>query len=396
MNEMLQKEEQYAGWEDLDVSFECSGVMNSTTISNSTTNQSANRSGLVQSTKSVTTVDVQTEPVKPDKLKLRVKRKICTDKIKATCANASSVCGVSVKMSQQAVKTVCKELYEHVYLSAAELANQLLWSNHHLKNDAHQRVPEIMKAMSMFCLLQELPDYKQMQASQVEQDAAVALWNKDENVKSTLNHDTTTGNTIDGEWPAIILYFSNVDEYVLRSYEDREQIAELLEETYPRLSVAPSVDKPENITPAVLWEKTDAIMTDSVSKNLKIEDLIGESLGSDHWPYHLLCKSHTVVMLDATNLKVLATTEKSVKQRELFESIDPSLRSFFPGKKTDIEAGIDTLMTLVSCDKPGISYSQAELFDLICERQDVQKRLFLYQQRRFPKLGKSAAASVEG
>ena len=42
MNEMLQKEEQYAGWEDLDVSFECSEVMNSTTISNSTTNQSAN------------------------------------------------------------------------------------------------------------------------------------------------------------------------------------------------------------------------------------------------------------------------------------------------------------------------------------------------------------------
>ena len=120
MNEMLQKEEQYARWEDLDVSFECSDVMNSTTISNSTTNQSANRSGLVQSTKSVTTVGVQTEPVKPDKPKLRVKRKICTDKIKATCANASSACGVSVKMSQQGVKTIFKELYEHVYLSAAE------------------------------------------------------------------------------------------------------------------------------------------------------------------------------------------------------------------------------------------------------------------------------------
>ena len=64
---------------------------------------------------------VQTEPVKSDKPKLRVERKICADKIKATCANVSSVCGVSVEMSQQAVKTVCKELYEHdVYLSAAE------------------------------------------------------------------------------------------------------------------------------------------------------------------------------------------------------------------------------------------------------------------------------------
>ena len=95
--------------------------MNSTTISNSTVDQSVNRLGLVRSTKSVTTVGVQMEPVKPDKPKLRVKRKTCTDKIKATCANVSSVSGVSVEMSRQAVKTVCKELCEHdVYVSAAE------------------------------------------------------------------------------------------------------------------------------------------------------------------------------------------------------------------------------------------------------------------------------------
>ena len=100
MNEMLQKEEQYARCEDLHVSFECSDIMNSSTISNATIDQSANRSGLVRSTKSVTTVGVQTEPVKPDKPKLRVKRKICADKIKATCANVSSACGVSVEMSR--------------------------------------------------------------------------------------------------------------------------------------------------------------------------------------------------------------------------------------------------------------------------------------------------------
>ena len=107
MNEMLQKKEQYARCEDLDVSFECSDVMYSTTISNSTIDQSVNRSGIVRSTKSVTTVYVQTEPVKPEKLKLRVNRKICTDKIKATCANVSSVYGVSVEMSRKMVKTLC-------------------------------------------------------------------------------------------------------------------------------------------------------------------------------------------------------------------------------------------------------------------------------------------------
>ena len=78
-------------------------------------------------------------------------------------------------------------------------------------------------------------------------------------------------------------------------------------------------------------------MTDSVSKNLKIEDLIGESLGSDHRPYHLLSKSHTVEKLYATNLEVLATIEKSVKQRELFELINPSLKSIFGGKKLSLK-----------------------------------------------------------
>ena len=71
------------------------------------------------------------------------------------------------------------------------------------------------------------------------------------------------------------------------------------------------------------------------------------------------------------------------------------MKSFFRGKNTVIETGIDALMTLVSHDKSGKSCSQAKLFDLICEREGVQKGLFLYQQRRFAKLGKSAAALVE-
>ena len=139
------------------------------------------------------------------------------------------------------------------------LENQLPWSNHHLKT--HAPPVSTRNYESQKCVLasaRTISDYKQMLASQVEQDAAVALQSKDENVKSTL-HDTTTRNTIDGEWPAIILYFSNGDEYFLRplffAYEDRKQIAELLVETYSRLSVVASVDKQENITPAVLLGK---------------------------------------------------------------------------------------------------------------------------------------------
>ena len=52
-------------------------------------------------------------------------------------------------------------------------------------------------------------------------------------------------------------------------------------------------------------------------------------------------------------------------------------------------------MALVSHAYSGKTTSQADLFDYICEREGVVKRLFLYQQRRFAKLGKAAASLVE-
>ena len=235
-----------------------------------------------------------------------------------------------------------------------------------------------------------------MQASQVERDAALALGSKSDDVKSVLHYDTTSRSKLDGDWPSIIVSFSDGRDFELRpiffAYENREQIVLLLVETYERLSVACS----ELYTPIVLWEKTVAVMTDSVNKNLKIEDGIGESLNSTHRPYHLLCKPHTVEKLDVSNIIVLLSkVEALVKQRDTLESISPRLKSFFRGKKTTVEAGIDALMTLVTHDKSGKTTSLADLFDMICEREGVTKRIFLFQQRRFAKLGKSAASLVE-
>ena len=50
-----------------------------------------------------------------------------------------------------------------------------------------------------------------------------------------------------------------------------------------------------------------------------------------------------------------------VKQQDVFEKINPSLRSFFRGKKALVEAGIEALLTLITHDKSGKSCSQADL-----------------------------------
>ena len=242
-------------------------------------------------------------------------------------------------------------------------------------------------------------DNSRSQASEREREAATVLFNNNINAKATIHFDTTGRSSIDGQWPSIILSFSDGLEYRLRplffAFEDRQQITDLFVETFFRLAMALSVYSDVNIEPLFLWEKVDAIMTDSVTKNLGTEETISNALGSTHQPYHLLCKSHTVEALDKSNLEVLAKIEKSVKQQEVFEQINPSLKSFFRGKKALVEAGIEALLSLITHDKSGKSSSQADIFDHICEREQVSKRVFLYQQGRFAKLGKAALSILQ-
>ena len=100
-----------------------SDFLNSTSIAQDCDiNQSHNRSGLTRSTKQTCDVSVQTDPVIIDKPKLRIKERVCTEDIKMTCANLSSICGLSVENSRLAVQTVCKHLYKHeFYLSKADV-----------------------------------------------------------------------------------------------------------------------------------------------------------------------------------------------------------------------------------------------------------------------------------
>ena len=115
--------------------------------------------------------------------------------------------------------------------------------------------------------------------------------------------------------------------------------------------------------------------------------------GSNHKPYHLLCRSHAVEKLDGCNLS--CTDRRICETKETLENICPKLKSFFRGKKTTVEAGINANLTLVSHDKSGKTCNLASLFDRICERGGVTKRISMYIERRFAKLGKAAAAIVE-
>ena len=145
------------------------------------------------------------------------------------------------------------------------------------------------------------------------------------------------------------------------------------------------------LTAKVLWEQTDAFMSDSVAKNL-IEKTVAKSLNFTHEPYHILCKSHAMEKLDKSSLSVLNDLEQSMKIRNLLESVNPALKPFFRGKAAVVEAGIYALLIIVTYDKSANLCSLADEFDYSVEREGKVKHISLYHHCRFAKLGYAAAS----
>ena len=249
-------------------------------------------------------------------------------------------------------------------------------------------------------------DYKQLLAVQEEADAANCLYNMPSNVKCTLHYDTTSRCKIDGEWPAIIFSFSDGKRYTLRplffAYEDWAQIVCLLVQTYKRLAMcitssSSSVDDTpvNNAIAKELWEKTTVIMTDSVERNLKIEDGIAVCLGSTYKPIHTLCKAHTIEALGRSNIAVLAKMEIQIKFHQALEAMNPGVKYFLRGEKSVATSAIKSILNFVSHDNSGTSTNQADLFNYVLQRENKIKHISLFQERRFTKLGYSCTSILD-
>ena len=178
------------------------------------------------------------------------------------------------------MKVVCAELYNHnYYLTADEQeANEpptsdvceptekraRLSNKPRLKED-YERYRYVLPSARV------IRQYKHVQATQEEMEAGMKLYNSLD-VCVTFHYDTTSRCNIDGEWPALILNFADGPRFNLRplffAYEDHKNISELIFETYSRLAAATSIALKQDIDAKSLWEKTNNLMTDSVTKKL--------------------------------------------------------------------------------------------------------------------------------
>ena len=231
----------------------------------------------------------------------------CTNAVKTACVNLSVECNMSAEISRVDVQTVCKNLYVHNYFWSKDEAIERDPSLSENKQDnpptnkrkkldlPKKQVPKSLNEYrpdkNVFPSAKTINDYKLTLAIQTEKEVAAALYNMPDDVKSSLHFDSTQRSKIDDDWPCLILIFTKNVRFSLRplffAYEDREKIVRLIVETYIRLAlIITSTDKA--VSAKHLWEKTTAIMTDSVSKNLNIEDGVPDVLKSNYKPYHLL------------------------------------------------------------------------------------------------------------
>lgn len=207
----------------------------------------------------------------------------------------------------------------------------------------------------------------------------------------TILYDTTTRECIEGEWVALLVKFAS-DQSMFRlrplymAFEDRENIIALFVEQLKRLALA------GNTSVQSIWKKITAIMTDSVAKNLKIAAGIAENIGSQHVPYHVLCIVHTCEKMDANSLESIFDGEKEMGLREKILNKMPSLASFMRNKKTIAELAIEAISKLVI--NTGHKTALHREFLDICNENDVSRKIGIYKQRRFAKLGYSAGSIV--
>ena len=191
-------------------------------------------------------------------------------------------------------------------------------------------------------------------------------------IKVILHFDATSCSKIEGDWPCLILIFSDKHQFPLQplffAYEDQARIIRLTVEMYKWLA-APINTEELVISAKLLWEKTTSIMTDSVSKNLQRGDGVAEVLQSSHIPYHLLCKSHPVEALDCSNIHGLADIENQLDFWNKLQTLKLTVKSFLHGSTSVMEYATALVLSLVSHKKSAYGTNQAQLFDNILQQE---------------------------
>ena len=360
--------------------------------------QSKLRSGKTRTTKVL--IDRGTQTIQEDINVTPIRKSKCfRPEVKAAIATTSSRAGITTEQARRAFQATCEVfLKQKYYLSVDEIPCETsdeiscetsddLPSPPPSKRPRPRTKEDYKKYELVLPTAKVINSEKHFQAIQNEKNCALAMMDSEEDI--CMQYDTTQRRRIKGDWTSLIVKIKNGQTFRLRplslAVENRQTICDLMVEELTRLAKAGNIDA------KTLWEKICALMTDSVPKNLHIEDLIAATLNSNHIPFHLLCVSHTCEVFDRGNMAILKELEMKIKLREAVIARMPALKSFLTNKSVTV-AALEALNKLVIND--GHKSSQWEMFDKILQDKGKTKKHSQYLERRFAKLGYSAATVV--
>ena len=167
------------------------------------------------------------------------------------------------------------------------------------------------------------------------------------------------------------------------SSETRQNLAEL------KLTVLNFLAVCGGVTKEALWEKIDFVMTDSVSHNMGVEDIVSDVLEVEHTPEHLLCQVHPSLMFNRVLTKLWREVDTTIGPQKIFAGFCLTINT---DQVSVTENWVDCLLRLVSHDFDHKQWNKAEEFDIfIYPQKNVAKRL---QKERFNSLVYSCVVAL--
>ena len=193
---------------------------------------------------------------------------------------------------------------------------------------------------------------------------------------------SVSGVTLPGEKPGSTKYYPFPTLPIAK--ETRENLADL------KLTVLSILATCGEVTRQVLWTKVDFVMTDSVSHNKGVEQLVADELEVDHVPSHLLCNVHPSLMFTRETLKLFVEIDTVLTPAKIYAGFAITITD---QQISVFQNAMDCTLRLVSRDFNHKAWNKAEEFELFLAPEKLQiKRL---QMERFNSLSYSAATFLQ-
>ncbi|KAI8514440.1 hypothetical protein Bbelb_070310 [Branchiostoma belcheri] len=165
--------------------------------------------------------------------------------------------------------------------------------------------------------------------------------------------------------------------------ESRQNLADLKVAKLQILKAA------SGVAAKTLFEKMDFVLTDQTSHNFNVDELVAESLESEHIPDHLFCKVHQTLMFNRVITKLWAQIENTLGRDKIYSNF---LVNATTSATSVTEQALDCMTRLINHDFDHKPWNKSRDFDIhIAPRPNKSVSL---KDERFNRLTLTCAVSL--